>query len=235
MVKERKYDLLNKEYFYGISALFREFSEKKIPAVLVGGAAVQAKIASLASNGRPLNEVQGLENLLRKTDDFDISTVATDQQVIDFLKNIDGKYDEAVGNNIYNLKIDRMGLKKPKIIVERAGENDYSDSLISLNIENSPRDLLRLDEKYYETIINNSETLDLENSGIKASIKVAKPEYLIAAKSLRFADRDREDIYNLTKAMKESNSKINWYGLKIIGPYNIDRIGEIKTLLRGDQ
>jgi len=185
-MKQRKYTLSDKEYFYGFFVLFRELYAEKIPSVLVGGAAVQARIAAKLSGGRSLGDIS-LENCLRKTDDYDICTLSKDSQILNLLPRLNT--EEEIGEEIYSLEVIRNGCAKPKIVV-----NSLSDEKeIMINFSKSASDANYFKE-YYNEMIDSSDEFLLRYGPMEAKIKVAKPEYLIISKLMRLNERDLIDI-----------------------------------------
>jgi len=58
---------------------------------------------------------------------------------------------------------------------------------------------------YYYDIINSVVTVELPYRNKKLSIKIARPEYLIASKLTRIKPKDQVDIVVLLKAMESEN------------------------------
>lgn|GEM_PF-5958069 len=194
MVKERKYTIKNKQYFYALSAFFSELNAQQIAGCLVGGTAVQVRVAKAKSNSNDIAiDSLNLDGLLRETDDIDVC-------LLDSARSLDLnklEREEERGEEVYQLILKRNGVKKP--ILEVHSLDDCCE--IKLNISYCKDDANALKD-YYAEMILSAEPLVLKNNGIAASISVARPEYIIASKLVRHNERDVQDIKKLCQLEK---------------------------------
>lgn len=199
------YTYLQRPYFNVASALHDALEEQGILYAIVGGSGVQASIVdAVARHG--LDTIKQhkaeLQNLLRPTKDIDIGTLnGSNEKMFSVGKEI----AEACGAG-YNPMLDSRALK-----FEFDGQEP-----VYVQYELAKDDFKGLPE-IYESVVKDAKTLKLCYNGKHAvGLKVAKPEYLIASKLTRGADKDKIDISHLLTVCKNSGIPIQLEDIRAI-------------------
>jgi hypothetical protein len=214
-IKQRNYKLTNEEYFWALKSVSAELNKNSINYVLVGGLATQLQIAKMLGQGKNLKD-SDLASLLRSTDDFDIALEGTNEKeimdsIIDKYKDLSEDTDDA----IYEMDVERAGAKRPIISVDSTNV-DFKQRIM-MNFSYDEKDLKKLDPKVYKQVLDSAEEIDLDyDQNLHLSVRVARPEYLIAAKLTRYNDRDKYDIKMLLKAAKVSGNPIDLEDIRTI-------------------
>lgn len=162
-----------------------------IPYALVGGGAVQVYLSSVVIKREKISsikEINGLSYVLRKTGDIDMSF----------------NYETSALVEKFNLIINDSSLPYTfhnfiKRFVLQEGARRFN-----INYQIEPSDLKGISSYYYD-IINSVVTVELPYRNKKLSVKIARPEYLIASKLTRIKPKDQVDIVVLLKAMESEN------------------------------
>lgn len=220
MVKQALYNIQKPEYFYALFALTREFYNKNIPITVVGGAAIQAHIANGLGRktGKTVDQLD-LENILRKTDDIDVVSMCEEKDVLEVLNGL--KYEEEIGDDVYSIEVIRNGSKRPKVRVDSC----LNVCDIMINVSTNKGDLKKLDKQYYEATVNKFQPMVLKNKGIKAELRVLRPEYVLAAKLKLAREKDIIDIENLSKIFSENDIELDYGKIKeIVGSQDYKRV-----------
>lgn len=210
-MKSRKNTIKDKSYFYGLSVLFKSLYAANIPAVLVGGTAVQVRIAhALAkhNNSKPdISKINNIEKYLRPTNDYDICALCKDDALQKVIQGLN--IEEEIDDEIYQIEVSRNGIVKPKIKVYSLN-GAYNETEIVLNFSRNASNT-NFFKDYYDEMIFSGEEISLFNEQLKAEITVAKPEYIVAAKLMRGKERDFHDInllLNFEKIDKQELARI---------------------------
>jgi len=216
MGKVSEYTILDDSFYETLSSFAEELDRNKIQYALVGGAAVQSKIASvLSKNGKmSLNDIGGLDFLVRKTGDLDIALDnISDERLVELFNS----YNALNPPNKHLHPVTNKSLRTRKDI--------------NINLETCPEDFKGL-PKSYSDIVYTSEPIVLRKGNNYAHISIAKPEYLVASKLTRLAEKDRIDIYNLIKTMHGNKEKFGFEEVKNILKANAkeDRIDFLKEI-----
>lgn len=219
---ESNYTLRDKSYFNLLGELSSELERAGVEYALVGGAGIQARVSEKLSKVRG-TDISSLEelDLLRKTKDIDITSRADDIKFASFFNNW-----QLINPNI---SLEEMYGKKKNIQFKTA---PYSVDIM-LNYQTDPSDLKGLGEKFYYECIDTAEPLELWHGNKDIGVRVAKPEYLIASKLTRSAEKDIYDISLMLKIFdKDSSNRIDFNKIRNIlnesdKPYKIGVLEDI--------
>lgn len=186
------YTLKDRGYFESLKVLAEEFDRQKIRYALVGGTGIQARISNILCRAQKtnMNNVIGLEHLLRETKDFDLTSNASENDFVNYFNELQALCP--------NVSIHTSGIRSKKMKLKRKDENT---SMI-INYQTGPQDLAGLNEYFYNECINTAERLNLEYGNTALSVYVATPECLITSKLTRNDPKDIWDIGALLKTMK---------------------------------
>jgi len=188
------YTLKDRGYFETLKRITEELSRHNISYALVGGAAVQTRVADVLSRANKLSipDIPELETLLRKTKDFDITTKPLEENFsfVSFFNEFQALNPD--------LSIIEEGPKTKRINL--SGKNPVS---VILNYQAGPQDLYGLDSSFYFECIDTAEELDLRYNNSRSKVRVAKPEYIITSKLTRADSKDIWDISVLLKTIEQ--------------------------------
>ena len=237
-MKRELYNLTDEEFAYFVSNLHKQMEAEKLPYVLVGGAAVQAHVLDrmCRKTGKNISQLVSapdvrLHDYFRSTDDIDLavdSSVATRHGDIEFAKIISRVLDKLqVREGSERLSpseehflayvLQRGGMKRSVFQVYVDGETD-GDSMITINVGRSPRDLENLDSKFYDVFVREGQVIEISYCpGFTLTSRVIKPEHLLASKISKFRIKDTMDMHSLADIIAECGETVD--------------VGEIKRLL----
>jgi len=193
--------------FYDVAGTMHEaLTEQGVKYALVGGAGVQAHLATrLTQNGekslKDCKHVLGV--LLRPTCDFDIAT-------------LDGNVEKMfrVGQTIQSA----LGLGfDPKIQRTLKFEPRYAgQEPIFVQYQLSAEDFQGL-PGMYDTVVESAEEVTLRLSGRNGiTLRVAKPEYIVASKLTRGSHKDNMDIAHLLTVLKQTHGNFGFEDVRAI-------------------
>lgn len=187
-MKSSKYTIKDDFVWRTLSSFKDEVERQRIPYSLVGGVAVQARIADLLSeDGRwDIYGVPNLDSLIRPTGDFDFA--------LDVSKNDNVSNDNL--SYLFNIFISNANNFSAKQISSKSMRINQNDQSIILNCETCPEDFKGL-PKFYQDIIDSSENISLRKNNSHLDIVVPKIEYMLASKATRAEEKDIFDMYNL--------------------------------------
>lgn len=185
------YTLRNRGYYDVLKIIAEELESQGIEYALVGGAGVQARIADFFCKKQKtgISDAHGLEELLRETKDFDITSNASEADFIRYFNEI-----QALNPNV-SVYHERARSKKIKF----RGKEEVS---VFLNYQTGVQDFIGLDEYFYAQCIETAEPIKLKYNGGGFFVKVATPECLVSSKLTRNDPKDIWDIGALMKSMK---------------------------------
>lgn len=197
--KKAKFTLLDQDYFRLAGELSEQLERYGIPHAIVGGAAVQARIAHVTSE-KGLRDLAvigkcGLEARLRKTGDIDLTTLASPIDVSEVLQCI------ALENP--NIMLDQL--------TEQSADFLVNGNRILINYQTQPSQLKGFGENagHYETIIATSNQINLKSHNYAIQIRVPSVEYIIVSKLLRTQAKDAVDLHNLLTVWHNSNMTLD--------------------------
>ena len=186
MRKQNAYTIQDDIFLDALTLIADHF--QGIPYAIVGGAAVQAYVASVAiktGQAESVKALNGFSFILRRTGDIDVSF----------------DDDPVALVNTFNLIVAQAAPPYslhsfPKRFVMQGGARR-----MNINYQIEPTDLKGI-PAYYHDIIHTAITVMLPHQSRQLSLKLAKPEYLIASKLTRVKPKDQIDIMLLLKAME---------------------------------
>ncbi|MBS3073422.1 nucleotidyl transferase AbiEii/AbiGii toxin family protein [Candidatus Pacearchaeota archaeon] len=224
MGKLALYDILDGEYCFLLDRVTRIFKEKGLNPAIVGGAAVQVHAANLLSQtyNRSIEDLFAEGELrqqdhIRSTDDIDIAVLDKEllmknqteykNKIMSAIQEIPVKDIESSDkNDLYDISIERMGLRRPIIHVRSFNKG----SRISFNISNSPTDLYHLGQTQYVSMIENAQDIVLNyGSDFSPVIRVYQLADVIATKLSACRAKDIFDIINLRECAKRAGKEID--------------------------
>jgi hypothetical protein len=219
MAKRQVYNLADEEFAFFVNKLHEQLQREKIPYVLVGGVAVQAHVLKRLheKTGKSLIDLANdpnmrLQDFVRSTDDIDLS-------VHSYIENNNGeeRYANKINNVLEGLvvpevvspsddlilgyRLVRRGISRPVYQVYVFDETD-DEQRIALNIGRNKKDLQDLEADNYDFFVESGETMTLPYAGdFDISMRIIKPEHLLAAKTAKFRPKDTMDMHNLVNVM----------------------------------
>jgi len=189
------YTFLDREFYDAAGILHFTLKEQDVRYALVGGAGVQARIASaLTADGtKPLKDVKGLPLLLRPTSDLDIATLNADQvKMLRAGQSINDRLKFGFDARERHLKFGVRGNKGPLFVKYELGPEDFKGLPSS-----------------YNSIVESAEPVTLRYHKTPIEINVARPEHLVASKLTRGDHKDTIDIANLLKVLHSTEKKFD--------------------------
>ena len=205
MVKNN-YNLRDWGYFKLLQLVAEGLEFPEIDYALVGGSAIQARIANAFNvyGGITIPDIP--EPMLRRTKDFDIATQSSEGELVRFL-------------NLLQLENEPLSIrpKQPRRVslVYSPGRGISSVSVI-LNYQTGPQDFSGLGDEFYGECLKTAEDISLHFNNEEARVRVATPECIIASKLTRSSHKDIVDISGLLRVLecyKEKGAKPFNYGL----------------------
>ncbi len=203
---EPNYNIKDKAYFSLIGEVSEELSNSNINYALVGGAAVQVRVASILSAAKQgdIGMVDDLDLLLRETKDIDITSNADDGKFMYFFNE--------------------WQVKNPNIMLKHLGEKRKEITFVTcpktidviLNYQTEPNDLKGLDENAFYECIDTATPVELWYDNKRIETVVALPEYIVASKLTRAEEKDKFDISVLLKTTEKYGPRIDFNKIKFI-------------------
>ncbi|MBI2662300.1 hypothetical protein HYX11_02475 [Candidatus Woesearchaeota archaeon] len=194
--KESRFTLRDDFYFHTLTALEEVLSSKKIPYAVVGGGAYQVKMTSLLSDGGiiDIKDVHGLDVILRPTGDIDLTTKSDHSTMLSVFNEMAARYPAL---NINNTAGKLVRIKHPGKGQVLINYQTCSDDLRGLTL-------------FYDEIIDTSEEHALRKGNKRVYVKIPRPEFLIASKLIRSAEKDKIDIFNLLNLFFNKGTSVNF-------------------------
>lgn len=200
------YTMKDKAYFSLIGEVSEELFNHGINYALVGGAAVQARVASILSSAKQggIGAVDELDPLIRETKDIDITSNADEGKFMYFFNE--------------------WQVKNPNIMLKSIGEKRKEIKFVTcpktidviLNYQTEPHDLKGLDENTFYECIETATPVELWYDNKRIETVVAQPEYIIASKLTRSEEKDIFDISALLKTTEKYGPRIDFNKIKFI-------------------
>ncbi|MFH1358857.1 MAG: hypothetical protein ABIH37_03155 [archaeon] len=147
-------------------------------------------------------DTSDLRYLRRDTDDV------VGRKILEFVESLEGSYP--IGNHVfeYVLDNDRRGTQRIGFIYGVDDpENKRTERGATLKIERSSRDLtssVQIDSEWYNIFVEEGVDLKIPYLDYSVSLRVLKPEYLLAVKIALDRAPDQMDVRNLIDAMKST-------------------------------
>jgi len=220
-MKEQLYTLLDEAFYVGLKLVDDAFKEEGVKDLtIVGGTATQAHILDLLSEHgkRTIDDLVQHKDVsaretIRPTDDYDLACSLNDNKVIHrVIGKLHGYPLDVDEDHSYHIDVVREGEKRPVIKVTSYGP----DAIIRLNVSTKPKDLERLDTKWYNYFLEHAKPLNLSYGKVPLKMRAIKPEHLVAAKLTRYAPKDMFDIHTLTNVMEDKGLKFDYEEVKKI-------------------
>ncbi len=222
-MKNPQYDILDAEYCFLMDRITKVFQEKGLNPAIVGGAAVQTHVANLLTKAYNksledlfIDDDIRPQDFIRRTDDIDVAvynpSLASQEtmyrnSILDAVRALECKNVKSPDeNDIYDIRVTRIGLKKPILLVESL--NKVSN--IKMNIANCPSDLYILSNDKYLDMLENSKIIELNyNAGFKPRIRLYSLSDVIATKLSHKRAKDQFDLMVLGKCALMSKEPID--------------------------
>ncbi|MAG45719.1 MAG: hypothetical protein CMH63_03035 [Nanoarchaeota archaeon] len=180
-----KYTLKDRDYFDSYRVLTDELNRKGFDYAVVGGSGIQATISDLfcKNQGTNIKDATGLEHLLRKTKDIDLTSTNSEYEFVEMFNELQALNPE--------ISVDYINEKSRKLKI--------NGTPVFINYQTGPADFRGLSDKFYNDCVGESEKLNLSYKNSKADVYVAKPEFLVASKLTR---NDPKDIWDITSLLR---------------------------------
>lgn len=204
------YTLRDYEYFKLLQLIAEELEDEEIDYALVGGGAVQSRIADIFNRRDGLTAPNLSEFLLRKTKDFDITSRSSESDFIIFLNVLQAKNKRlSVGN------------KQPRRVnLIYQGRRSQRAVSINLNYQLGSQDFSGLNESFYNQCIDTAEALYLNYNHEEVLVRVATPECIVASKLTRSSAKDIVDISMLLNVLaSDKGSEMKYFDYSLVKRY----------------
>jgi len=233
-MKRELFNIADEEFITLLDRTDAAFRNKGIPYMFVGGVATQACNAAYLNsiNNASLTELKSkgfrMQDYFRATDDVDIAIHLDDQGKDKEVREINARnkifsvLDDIVGSedfispteeHIINIKLHRRGHVKPEFELGIDGVAD-SDKIIAFNIFRNPRELnntplKEFEERFYDKFLNEAVNINIRYAPNAAiSLRVKRPEHLIATKIANKRDKDVADVLSIMRYSKQAGCPI---------------------------
>lgn len=187
MIKQNAYIITDDIFMDSLNIIYKNFHD--IPYAIVGGGAVQIYVTSVAfKDGQfnSINTVNGLQFILRKTGDINLSFLYDPGELVKKFNQIIS--DAAFGSYTCHSFAKRFVIQ-------------HKTRRFNLNYQTEPDDLKGI-PAYYEDIIRTAISVELPYKTDILRLKIAKPEYLVVSKLTRGIPKDQVDISLILKAVE---------------------------------
>mgnify|MGYP001591437539 CR=1 FL=1 len=168
------YNLRDWGYFKLLQLLSEGLDFQEIDYALVGGGAVQARIAHAFNAYENMTAPEIPEPMLRRTKDFDITTHSSEGELATFLNHL----------QLENEPLTIRPKQPRRVVLTITGRNAAPASVV-LNYQTGPRDFSGLSDSFYDECLRTAEDLYLEYNNEGLMVRVATPECIIASKLTR--------------------------------------------------
>lgn len=208
-MEKRNYNLRDRGYFKLLQIVAEGLDFQEVDYALVGGSAVQVRIAHAMNSYEGMTIPDIPEPMLRRTKDFDITTHSSEVELANFLNLLQVEHEPLT---IKPTQPRRVVLTYPS----GNGRNTAPVSVV-LNYQTGPQDFSGLSDRFYNECLNTAEELHLDYKNEGLMVRVATPECIIASKLTRYSAKDVVDISGLLRVLDSYEEK----GAK---PFNYDLI-----------
>ena len=195
MVKNN-YNLRDWGYFKLLQLISEGLEFREVDYALVGGAAVQARIVHAFNTYEGLTAPNIPEPMLRRTKDFDITTLSSEGELVHFL-------------NLLQLENEPL-IVRPKqplrVNLTYSGRNAEPVTVL-LNYQTGPQEFSGLSDEFYAECLRTAEDLFLHYNNEEARVRIATPECIIASKLTRSSAKDIVDISGLLRVLDSYQKK----------------------------
>ncbi len=190
--------LLDANYVYGMGRISEALRHRTVEHAFVGGTAVQALCCYLDTNkgAFSITDELALTHVakLRRTDDYDIITLADERAIRCVLADIQG--EEILNDEIYETEITSKGWKNPSIRIQSTLQEPME---LRINFSVATCDSKLLPAHLYETEINSAEEVEFRKDDLRVPVRITNPEYILASKIARnhnTSDEKPKDFYD---------------------------------------
>lgn len=186
------FTIRNENFFRALQVLSQELYEQGIPYAVVGGTAVQVRLANLVSkNGEEnFNRCPSMDILLRKTGDIDLATDSTLEDMVTFFNMLQAQTPDV----------------SVRSSVEYHAGMCVGGESVAVNYQVSPEQFKGL-TTHYKEIINTAVPRTIRRGRNQATVYVPSDNYLLASKIIRGKEKDKIDAVNLIKAIKSAGKE----------------------------
>jgi hypothetical protein len=183
-----KHTILDKGFFYGLSALTKLFEEEGVPYALYGGAGLQTHFCNYFSKNRSIDTAKDyLGRYLRPTSDYDFAVLKT-ENIPKIMAKINGR-KESFEDEEHVVYLKRNGAERPILLVDTETTDSSYDTYIWLNFHD--------DNMILADMVANKKQISLVYNPLHVSVDVAPVEYTVAGKLARLGlHRDVPDLVN---------------------------------------
>ena len=235
-MKRSLYNLTDEPFAMFVNRIGRVLRDEGIEYNIVGGVAVQAYILESITEGTNVmnfleNPSVRIQDYFRNTDDVDVSlNFNLDdnekmRRIKEILPQLEFEDFSPTESSIVGIKIERIGVSKPKFRFSVYGDNENYEEIVSMNISRNQRgDLHKLDGSLYEEFLKRHRRISIPyTKDFELEINVPSLEHLLSSKIALSRAKDVMDIRNLAKIAKDSGRQLNFDEMdKILLPYHED-------------
>jgi|TARA_Y100000310_G_scaffold184800_1_gene184923 hypothetical protein len=204
--KNQKHSILNRNYSSLVDTLNSELSNKGIPGVIVGGAAVQLHQAYCNSNYgmEDFSKNALLKENLRRTGDIDLITQSDITQMTALFNGLSGIYPSKVVS-----PSESSGSAVAPIYENGDHRKKRSPASLLINYQTDSTAAKGGLHLIYDSIFDDALDISLNHKGSEILAKVISPEHLAVSKLLRTCEKDKIDLFELIKAYNKTDEPIN--------------------------
>lgn len=197
------HSLVEPPFLYGLNLVRKMLEGRGIPHAVYGGAGAQIYIAKAIAGNKPIDSVDSVYELTRKTSDYDIAIpeevedAEVEAAVHAFVckyKYWDKIFEDVSGDYIFQTRLERSGARRLVLAIRGVYAFGISEEESKIHITFDK-------DKPHHTemaISGSSETVKLTHSRVgEVAIKVAPIEYILAGKLGRGNPKDVVDSFRL--------------------------------------
>lgn len=197
IMKNNNYNMKDWGYFKLLQLIAEGLELQEINYALVGGSAVQARVANAFNTYENISIPDIHEPMFRKTKDFDIATYSDEGEVVSFLNHL----------QLENDPLTIRPKQSRRVNLTYSPKRDISPVSIVLNYQIGPQDFAGLGSNFYDECLKTAEYLGLHYNNETAKVRVATPECIIASKLTRNSPKDIVDISGLLMVLAAYETK----------------------------
>lgn len=201
------HSVLEPAFFYGLSLVGKMLRGRGIVHAVYGGVGAQIYIAKAVAGDRPIDQIDSLSTLTRKTSDYDIAIPedVKDSELEAAVGAFVGKdeygrpriFDEMPpgGNYLFQTRLKRAGSRRPVLSIL-----DYDIQESSEGVETIVHVTFDKDKPHHTEMARQegSKIIQLNHSKVgEVSVMMAPVEYILAGKLGRGNPKDVEDSFRL--------------------------------------
>ena len=194
-MSDKNYTLRDWGYFKLLQMVAEGLESEDLKYALVGGGATQARIVDLfyRNDGLAVPNIPGVEFLLRKTKDLDITSHSDYADFVSLFNHLQAESSQ-------RLSVNPKGNKRA--VLTYNGRKSSEPVVVSINYQTGAQDFSGLDNRFYNECIETAEDLEIVYNNEVARVRVATPESIVTSKLTRNSPKDIVDISNLLKVIK---------------------------------